>query len=416
MFMSGYRCIACGETQAAEFSGFVCPDCGGNLDITYDYDAVAEHIDGGFPAHTGDLFRFSALLPLEHPRPAFPLKVGGTPLYHAGRLGQSIGLSNLYLKDDTLNPSASLKDRASVVAVGRAIDIGAKVVSIASTGNAGSSLACLAAATGMSAVVFVPAAAPPAKLTQMMAFGARVLAVEGNYDDAYDLCLEASAEFGWFNRSTGYNAFTREGKKTCSFEIWQGLGREVPDRVLVPTGDGNIISAVWKGWRDLHALGLIDRLPRIDCVQSANSPAISQAVLGLRDAGSPEIDWSTLQIKPVSAATVADSIAVDQPRDGLAAVRAVIESGGEAVTVTDKDIIEAIPEMARFSGVFPEPAAAAPWAALKHMVRDGQIGADERVVLLVTGNGLKDIVGAARAVGEPRRVEASLDAVRASLE
>jgi threonine synthase len=268
----------------------------------------------------------------------------------------------------------------------------------------------------MSAVVFVPAAAPPAKLTQMMAFGARVLAVEGNYDDAYDLCLEASAEFGWFNRSTGYNAFTREGKKTCSFEIWQGLGREVPDRVLVPTGDGNIISAVWKGWRDLHALGLIDRLPRIDCVQSANSPAISQAVLGLRDAGSPEIDWSTLQIKPVSAATVADSIAVDQPRDGLAAVRAVIESGGEAVTVTDKDIIEAIPEMARFSGVFPEPAAAAPWAALKHMVRDGQIGAEERVVLLVTGNGLKDIAGAARAVGEPRRVEASLDAVRASLE
>jgi threonine synthase len=303
-----------------------------------------------------------------------------------------------------------------VVAVGRAIDIGAKVVSIASTGNAGSSLACLAAATGMSAVVFVPAAAPPAKLTQMMAFGARVLAVEGNYDDAYDLCLEASAEFGWFNRSTGYNAFTREGKKTCSFEIWQGLGREVPDRVLVPTGDGNIISAVWKGWRDLRALGLIDRLPRIDCIQSTNSPAISQAVLGLRDAGNPEIDWSTLQIKPVSAATVADSIAVDQPRDGLAAVRAVIESGGEAVTVTDEDIIKAIPEMARFSGVFPEPAAAAPWAALKHMVRDGQIGADERVVLLVTGNGLKDIVGAARAVGEPRCVEASLDAVRASLE
>jgi threonine synthase len=416
MFMNGYRCIACGVDQPAHFAGFLCPLCGGNLDITYDYEAAAKYLDGDFPADTGDLFRFSAVLPLEYPRPAFPLKVGGTPLYRAGRLGQSIGLSKLYLKDDTLNPSASLKDRASVVAVGRAMDTGAKVVAIASTGNAGSSLACLAAATGLSAVVFVPAAAPPAKLAQMMAFGARVLAVEGNYDDAYDLCLEASAEFGWFNRSTGYNAFTREGKKTCSFEIWQGLGREAPDRVLVPTGDGNIISAVWKGWRDLYALDLIDRLPRIDCVQSVNSPAISQAVIGLREAGITDMNWSKLQIRPVSANTVADSIAVDQPRDGLAAVRAVIESGGEAVTVADEDILAAIPEMARLSGVFPEPAAAAPWAALKQMVRDGRVGADERIVCLVTGNGLKDIAGAARAVGEPRRVEASLDAVRACLE
>ena len=156
-------------------------------------------------------------------------------------------------------------------------------------------------------------------------------------------------------------------------------------------------------------------MPKIDCVQSANSPAISRAVLGLREAGVTDIDWPMLQIQPVSANTVADSIAVDQPRDGLAAVRAVIESGGEAVTVADEDILAAIPEIARLSGVFPEPAAAAPWAALKQMVRDGLVGADERVVCLVTGNGLKDIAGAATAVGKPRRVEANLDAVRACL-
>jgi len=240
MNMNGYRCMACSATQAVDFDGFLCPACGGNLDITYDYAAAAKEMGGEFPEGYPDLFRFSALLPLHQPRSPFPLRVGGTPLYPAPRLGELAGLRKLYLKDETLNPSASLKDRASAVAVARALDIGAGVISVASTGNAGSSLACLTAATGLSAVVFVPASAPAAKLTQMLAFGARVLAVQGNYDDAYDLCLAASDEFGWFNRSTGYNAFTREGKKTCAYEIWQDLGGRAPDRVVVPTGDGNI--------------------------------------------------------------------------------------------------------------------------------------------------------------------------------
>jgi threonine synthase len=246
MGMKGYRCIACATEQVVEYDGFTCPVCGGNLDITYDYAVVANEIGDGFVEGPNDLFKFSALLPLKKSRPAFPLRIGGTPLYPAPRLGKIAGLHELYLKDDTLNPSASLKDRASAVSIGRAMDIGAEVVSVASTGNAGSSLACLAAATGLDAVVFVPANAPVAKLTQMLAFGARVLAVRGNYDDAYDLCLAASREFGWFNRSTGYNAFTREGKKTCAYEIWQDLGR-VPDRVVVSTGDGNTLSAIWKG-------------------------------------------------------------------------------------------------------------------------------------------------------------------------
>jgi len=414
MFMNGYQCISCSTKQAVVFAGFLCPECGGNLDIRYDYQAAARQIGGRFP-DTGDLFRFSALLPLKQPRPAFPLKVGGTPLYHAQRLGERTGLSSLYLKDDTLNPSASLKDRASAITIGRAQDIGAKVISIASTGNAGSSLACLAAATGLSAVIFVPAAAPPAKLTQMLAFGARVLAVEGNYDDAYDLCLVASEEFGWFNRSTGFNAFTREGKKTCSYEIWQDLGGQAPDRVVVPTGDGNIISAIWKGWCDLYEVGLIDRLPKIDCVQSANSQAISQAVHGIRKTGRTDVDWSTLEIHPVNASTVADSIAVDQPRDGLAAVKAVIHSGGEAVIVSDEEILAAIPEMASLSGVFPEPAAATPWAGVRQMVENGQIGADEHVVCIVTGNGLKDIASASKVAGQTQVIEPSLAAVRACL-
>ncbi len=415
MTMNGYRCIACSAIQEVDFDGFLCPVCDGNLDVTYDYEVVANGLENSFSQGPNDLFRFAALLPLKQPRASFPLRVGGTPFYLARRLGESAGMNNLYLKDDTLNPSASLKDRASAVTIGRALDTGVEVVSVASTGNAGSSLACLAAATGLDAVVFVPASAPVAKLTQMLAFGARVLAVRGNYDDAYDLCLAASAEFGWFNRSTGYNAFTREGKKTCAYEIWQDLDGRVPDRVVVSTGDGNTLSAIWKGWCDLKSVGLIDRLPKIDCVQSEASAAISGSVRQIRSGDESNVNWSTLVVGEVSASTVADSISVNRPRDGLAAVKAVIQSGGEAVTVADQEILAAIPEIARTTGVFPEPAAAAPWAGVKQMIRNEYISSDEVVVCIVSGSGLKDVANAGTVVGEPQLIEPSLKAVRAMI-
>jgi threonine synthase len=407
--MIGYSCIACNKTQAANSAGFVCPSCGGNLDIRYDYDAVDKNFADG-----KGIFRYAALLPVANPGPSFPLRIGGTPLYAAKRLGESVGLGNLFLKDDTVNPSASIKDRASAIALQRALDTGVETVAVASTGNAGSSTACLAAAMGLRAVVFVPDNAPVAKLTQSLAYGATVLAVRGNYDDAYDLCLRASQEFGWYNRSTGFNPFTREGKKTCSFEIWEQLGR-VPDRVIVPTGDGNILSGIWKGWSDLHAAGLIDRLPRIDCAQADASAAISLAVNRLR-AGAGEPDWKSFKLADVDAATVADSIAVDRPRDGLAAVKAVIESGGETVTVPDAEILNCIREIAGASGIFAEPAAAASWAAAKRMVREKKIAGDELVVCLMTGNGLKDIANARAVAGTPRTIEPTLAAVRESLE
>jgi threonine synthase len=414
MYANGYRCVACTEKQDWGFDGFVCPLCGGTLDILYDYECAATALGGKLPA-SGDLFRFAPLLPLRQPRPDFPLHVGGTPLYRARRLGRLAGLSELYLKDDTLNPSASLKDRASAVALARARDIGAGTLSAASTGNAGSSLACLCAATGRDCVVFVPASAPPAKLAQLLAFGARVLAVQGNYDEAYDLCLKASDEFGWFNRSTGYNPFTREGKKTCAYEIWLDLGGAVPDRVVVSTGDGNTLSAIWKGWCDLHAIGLAGRLPKIDCAQSEASAAICNTVRRVRAGDGAERSGAAIVVEAVNASTVADSISVDRPRDGLSAVKAVLASGGEAVTVPDEDILTAVGEMAGATGVFPEPAAAAPWAAVRQMVRDGRIDAGERVVCVVSGSGLKDVDSARRALGGPRLIEPSLVAVRAAI-
>ncbi len=412
--MNGYRCIACAKTQAIDFAGFVCPCCGGNLDITYDYAAISDKVAGGFSSYRTDLFRYAPLLPVKRTDTPFPLHVGGTPLYAAPRLGELLGLRNLYLKDDTVNPSASTKDRAGAVTLQRAMDIGAEVVSVASTGNAGSSLACLAAALGLRAVVFVPEDAPAAKLTQSLSFGATVFAVRGNYDDAFDLCLSASDEFGWFNRSTGYNPFTREGKKTCAYEIWESLGGRVPDRIVVPTGDGNLLSGIWKGWCDLRAVGLVDRVPRIDCVQSVASAAICGTVRRLRDNDQSDPDWSTVVIDEVRASTAADSISVDRPRDGLAAVRGVLESGGETVTVPDDDILAAIPEMARTTGIFAEPAAAAPWAAVKQLVRDNKIEADELVVCIVSGSGLKDIANIQKTVAAPLIIDPSLEAIKRS--
>ena len=411
LHMNGYRCFACAAVAPVDYEGFLCTGCGGNLDITYDYAAVAEEIASGFGQESRDLFRYQPFLPVRSVEPRFPLRIGGTPLYEASRLGQQAGLRRLYLKDETGNPSASFKDRASAVTLCRAIETGARVVSTASTGNAGSSLACLSAALGLQAVVFVPASAPRAKLTQLLSYGAQVLAVQGSYDDAYDLCLAASDEFGWFNRSTGFNPFTREGKKTCAFEIWEDLGGAVPDRVVVPAGDGNILSGIWKGWRDLKAAGLIERLPKIDCVQSESSAAIAGTVQRLRHNHEPVTDWSTVSVDEVQAGTIADSISVDRPRDGLAAVQAIIESGGEAITVPDQDILAAISEMARFTGLFVEPAAAAPWAAVRQMADDKLIDADERVICLVTGSGLKDPVSAEQAFGEPALIEPTLDAV-----
>jgi threonine synthase len=381
--MNGYRCIACNATQTVEYAGFLCPDCGGNLDITYDYENARRAISTRFEG-PDDIFRYAPLLPVEPLVAPFPLKVGRTPIVWAERLGQSLGLDRLYLKDDTGNPSASTKDRASAIALQRAVDTGAGTVAVASTGNAGSSTACIAAALGLKAIVLVPEDAPVAKLTQTLAYGATLLAVRGTYDDAYDLCLQAADEFGWFNRSTGFNPFTREGKKTCSYEILEGLQR-VPDRVVVPTGDGNILSGIWKGWCDLKALGLIEKLPKIDCARA-----------------DPD--------------TIADSISVIQPRDGLAASKAVAESGGVTMTVTDDDILTAIPEIARTTGIFAEPAAAASWAAVKRLVLDKIVDPQETIVCLITGNGLKDVPTAASTVGKPTVIEPTLEAVSEALE
>jgi len=263
----------------------------------------------------------------------------------------------------------------------------------------------MAAAIGAKAVIFAPKTAPPAKIAQLIVFGAQVLLVDGNYDQAFDLSIEATQNFGWYNRNTGFNPFTAEGKKTAAFEIWEQVIRQMPEgekplTVFIPVGDGNIISGVHKGFKDLQALGWLHKMPRIIGVQSEGSAAIANA-----------FHQGNEEIKPVSASTLADSISVDLPRDGIRAVRAAKETGGTYVTVPDAKILEAIADLGRV-GIFAEPAAATAYAGLVKALDEALVKPDDPVLVLSTGSGLKDVKAAMQAVTAAPIIEPSLEAVK----
>jgi len=385
------QCIRCGKDHKFTDAKYNCAACGGNLQVLYDYNLIKKRLNYDVLKDNQErsIWRYLDILPIASIKNVPPVQVGWTPLYKAEKLGAECGVSNLYIKDDGRNPSASFKDRASAVVVARALELKEKVITTASTGNAASSLACLTGSLDMKTMIFVPETAPAAKVAQLLVYGATVIMVKGTYDDAFDLCLKATAEYGWYNRSTGINPFTREGKKTCAFEICEQMNWETPDKVFVPVGDGNIISGIWKGFVEFHRLGIIERLPQLVAVQAECSDAVKRAFESGGD------------IQPVSGKTIADSISVSIPRDGLAAVMAIRDSGGFAVSVTDDEILAAIPRIARGSNVFAEPAAAASYAGLLKAVNEGKVKSSESVVLLITGNGLKDVQSAMKSVGKP---------------
>ena len=419
-FITELRCLRCGATYAPEAIDYVCPHHSnqgsdlGSLDVQYDYDAIAAATNPTQIAADPDrsIGRYWALLPFADRRSLTPLAVGNTPLTHARRLGASIGLDNLYVKDDGRNPSASLKDRASAIAVARAREAGRPVIATASTGNAAAALAAQCAAAGQKNVIFAPKTAPQAKIAQLLIYGSTVLAVDGTYDQAFDLCVEACNEFGWYNRNTGYNPYMSEGKKTVSFEIAEQLTDHaspitryrVPDAVFVSVGDGCIIGGVHKGFKDLYALGWIERMPRIYGVQSTRSPALYNA-------------WKAgLELpEPVHASTRADSISVDAPRDPVKALNAVRQTGGAFLALEDEAILGAMLPLARLGAVFAEPAGAAAYAGVVQAVEQGLIGKDETVVTIVTGSGLKDVAAAMGVTGEARVIAPTMAAVREAI-
>jgi threonine synthase len=336
--------------------------------------------------------------------------VGWTPLYLAPRLAGQLGLKHLWVKDDSRQPTASFKDRASAIAVVKTRELGYDVVTTASTGNAAAALSGLCAAVAQPNVIFVPKTAPQAKVAQLLAYGSTVMLVDGTYDQAFDLCLEAARAFGWYNRNTGYNPYMSEGKKTVAYEICEqlgcrelGIGKlgswEAPDVVMVPVGDGCIIGGVYKGFKDLLALGWIDHMPRLIGVQATGSSPLVDAW---------ERDLEGWEMEPVQAHSIADSIVAGLPRDRIKALRAVRESGGAFIRVTDEEILAAIPALAQGCGVFAEPAAAAAYAGLVKAVEQGLVAPDDRVVVLSTGSGLKDVSSAMKSVGRPLVVSPDL--------
>ena len=448
-FLTGLECLRCGQFFLPESVDYVCrcrPNRGsdlGHLDVVYDYEAVASMRNGRevdverasldrtdsrkstdapwSDTTTRSIERWWPLLPVR-PDSLPPLPVGDTPLLRANRLAGAIGLKNLFIKDDARNPSGSFKDRASAIAVARARETGREVIATASTGNAAAALAAMGAAAGHATIIFVPRSAPQAKIAQLLVYGSRVLAVDGSYDDAFDLCVRACESFGWYNRNTGYNPFMTEGKKTVSFEIaaqlseTRSFGGEIdperhgphfdsPDSVFVSVGDGSIIGGVFKGFSELHTLGWIDHVPRIFGVQSTASAAIHNAWR----------DGLDLPL-PVKATTAADSISVNSPRDAVKALRAVRESEGAFVLVEDEAILQAILPLARLGGVFGEPAGATALAGLQAARRQGVIQEDETVVAINTGSGLKDVAAAMRVAGEPIVIPPTLKAVEESLK
>ncbi len=405
---TGYRCSLCHAEYLPGQVTYTCPNDGGNLDVVLDYEAIrGKYQPEDLTSRSEEsLWRYLPLLPVPNPGgEGTPLRAAGwTPVFRLAPLAERLGLENLWLKDESRNPTASFKDRASAVVVARARVIGMDVVVTASTGNAGAALAGMSAAMGHKAVIFAPKSAPPAKVAQLLVYGAKVILVDGSYDDAFDLSIKAAEEFGWYCRNTGFNPFTAEGKKTAAFEIWawyRTVGVDLPPlTIFVSVGDGNIISGIHKGFKDLLALGWLDKSPRLIGVQAEGSAAIANAF----HAGSEEI-------VPVAAKTIADSISVDLPRDGVRAVRAAGETGGTYVTVSDEEILQAIATLGPM-GIFAEPAGATACAGLVKAVAQGLVGAQDPVLILNTGSGLKDVRAAMQAVPAAPVIEPSLKAVK----
>ena len=397
------KCVRCGRTYEATPDLTVC-ECGGILDIAYDYDSIKARLTKETLANRTErsMWRYRELLPIEEDTAPTPLRVGWSPLYEEPRLAEALGLGRLFVKDDGQNPTASLKDRASAMAVAKAREAGARVIACSSTGNAASSLAGNAAAAGLSTYIFVPSRAPKGKVAQLMTFGATVISVQGSYEETFELSKQAIDKWGWYNRNAAINPYLSEGKKTVALEIMEQLNWEVPDYIAISVGDGCTIAGLWKGLKDLYAIGFIGRLPRLISAQAAGCCPLNRSL----ETGEP---W-----KPMEENTLADSIAVGVPRNADKALLAIRESNGLTVNVTDQEIMAAQQLLGRTCGVFGEPAGVTGTAGVKKLCEAGKLGKNDTVVSVVTGNGLKDVANAIAACGEPITIPGDMDRLLAA--
>jgi threonine synthase len=396
-YVTGLRCFVCGKITAYE-NVHTCPTCGvqGILDVQYDYEAVGKSLTPEeLSVRPHNHWRYRELLPISQDASVPPLHIGWTPTYDVPRLAAEVGLKRLFLKDDGRNPTSSFKDRASSVGVMKALEFGFRTIACASTGNAASSLAGLSAAVGLRSVIFVPQRAPEPKITQLLIFGAMVVRVRGTYEQAFDLCREACKRFGWYDRNSGTNPYLVEGKKTAGLEIAEQFGSTLPEWVVVSVGDGCTIGGIGKGLREMRELGFINRMPKLLGVQAEGAKPILESFAGRKD------------LVPTSTNTIADSIAVGTPRNWRRAIQEIRQSDGAMVAVSDSEILDAMRSTARLGGVFGEPAGVAGVAGLKKLITQGTVDRNSSAVIVITGNGLKDIQSAKQATGQPLDIEPS---------
>lgn len=404
MYVKYLECISCGKEYPATPEQFLCPQCGteGILDVIYDYQKIKKIFNKKKLAEESlpSIWRYSPLLPIEQNCRRPSLRIGGTPLYHSKNLASALGIDKLYLKDDGLNPTGSLKDRASSIAVVKAMEAEARIVACSSTGNAASSLAGNVASLedyNLSACIFVPERAPAGKVAQLLIYGATVISVQGSYEDAFNLSAAAIDRYGWYNRNAAINPYLVEGKKTVALEICEQLNWQVPDWAVFSVGDGCTIAGAYKGFYDLYQLGMIEHIPRLIGVQAQGCAPLTEA-------------WKTnQQWEKTDEDTLADSIAVGSPRNPEKALQAVRKSQGLMVNVSDQEILKMQSFIGRHTGVFGEPAGVTGFAGLKKLVNNKQVSKEDSFVVVITGNGLKDTANAIRGVGEPIKLEPELD-------
>ncbi|MDD3339093.1 MAG: threonine synthase [Lachnospiraceae bacterium] len=392
-------CVKCGAEYEATPNVTTCKKCGGILDIKYDYNYIKSQVSPSVMSDRRDnsMWRYKEFLPVEGTSKVPKLRVGWSPFYEEKRLAEQLGIAKLYVKDDGINPTGSLKDRASAMAVVKAEEAGRTTIACSSTGNAASSLAGNAAAAGYETFIFVPERAPKGKVAQLMMFGAHVISVKGSYEDTFRLSAEAIDRWGWYNRNAAINPYLMEGKKTVSLEIAEQLNWKMTDYVAISVGDGCTIGGVWKGFKDLYAAGFIDKLPKIISVQAEGCHPLNRAI----EEGK---DWY-----PMEENTLADSIAVGVPRNPDKALNAIRESKGLVINVSDEEILAAMRLLGRTCGVFAEPAGATGTAGVKKGIEKGMIPKDATIVSVVTGSGLKDVNNAIKAAGEPMAIEPDMD-------
>ena len=402
-----YYCPNCDKEYPGTEIMYLCPGCSndnalppqGVLRIIYDYADITDE---------SDIFQylissgFIDLLPIRSLKSLPPLHVGNTPLYSFKRFAGKPLPFELLLKDDALNPTFSFKDRASALVSAFAKEHNLNTIITASTGNAGSSLAGICAAQGQKAIIVVPAGAPVAKLTQILMYGATIIPVKGTYDDAFGLSVQATKEFGWYNRNTAFNPLTIEGKKTVAFELFHQMNGHLPDRIFVPVGDGVIISGIYRGFEDLFILNLIEKIPIIVAVQAEGS---SNLISNLYNE----------EFKVRKSHTIADSIAVDYPRNFYMARGYLNDYNGEAITVTYQEILNASRQLAANTGLFTEPASAAAFAGMLKYYEEEKLNTGTRNVVLLTGSGLKDINAVQPLLNLPDPIEPEIAEIRTLL-